>query len=46
MLKDEHILHDEPTSREEIAGLFRLAKRDLAQAKIRGLYPDGRFAFA
>ena len=46
MLKDEHILHDEPTSREEIAGLFRLAKRDLAQAQINGLYPDGRFAFA
>ena len=45
MLKDDG-LHHEPTSREEIANLLRLVRRDLAQADIRSLYPDGRFAFA
>ena len=45
MLKDDD-LHHEPTSREEIANLLRLVERDLAQAEIKDLYPDGRFAFA
>lgn len=39
-------LRREPTSREEIQSLLRLAERDLYQAEIPGLYPDGRFAFA
>ena len=45
MLRDDG-LHHEPTSREEIANLLRLVRRDLVQADIRSLYPDGRFAFA
>ena len=40
MLRDDG-LHHEPTSREEIANLLRLVRRDLAQADIRSLYPDG-----
>lgn len=46
MLRDSSSSHREPTSREEIQGLLRLAERDLVQAKVPGLYPDGRFAFA
>lgn len=45
LLKDDD-LHHEPTSREEIASLLRLAERDLAKAQISDLYPDGRLAFA
>ena len=45
MLKDDG-LHHEPTSREEITNLLRLVERDLAQAEIKSLYPDGRFTFA
>lgn len=45
MLNDDG-LHHEPTLREEITNLLRLVERDLAQAEIRSLYPDGRFAFA
>ena len=45
MLKDDD-LHHEPTSRAEITNLLRLVERDLAQAEIKDLYPDGRFAFA
>ncbi len=45
LLKDDE-LHHEPTSREEIANLLRLVERDLAQAEVESLYPDGRFAFA
>ncbi len=44
MLKDDG-LHHEPTSREEITNLLRLVERDLAQAEIKSLYPDGRFTF-
>ena len=46
MFRDSPSSHREPTSREEIQGLLRLAERDLVQAKVPGLYPDGRFAFA
>ena len=46
MLKDSPSSHREPTSRKEIQRLLRLAERDLIQAKVPGLYPDGRFAFA
>jgi len=45
-LSNDRSYHGEPTSRKEIQGLLRLAERDLTQAKIPGLYPDGRFAFA
>ena len=45
-MSNDRSYHGEPTSREEIQGLLRLAERDLTQAKISGLYPDGRFAFA
>ena len=46
LLRRDDDLHHEPTSREEITELLRLVERDLAQAKITGLYPDGRFTFA
>lgn len=46
LLKDENVLHNEPTSRKEITNLLHLVERDLAQAQISGLYPDGRLAFA
>ena len=46
MLRDSFSSHSEPTSREEIQGLLRIAERDLAQAQVPGLFPDGRFAFA
>ena len=36
----------QPTSAEEIHALLRLAERDLQQAEVPGLYPDGRFSFA
>jgi len=39
-------LHREPTSPEEIRALLRLAERDQRQARVPGLDPDGRFAFA
>jgi len=44
--RDSSSSHREPTSREEIQGLLRLAERDLVQAKVPGLFPDGRFVFA
>ena len=46
MFRDSSSSHSAPTSREEIQGLLRLAKRDPTQSKVPGLYPDGRFAFA
>ena len=46
MFRDSSSSHREPTSAEEIQGLLRLAERDLVQAKVPGLYPDGQFAFA
>ncbi len=42
---DEY-LEREPTSRQEIANLLRLVERDLKQAHVPGLEPDGRFTFA
>jgi len=46
LLRDSSSSHSEPTSREEIQGLLHLAERDLVQANVPGLFPDGRFAFA
>jgi hypothetical protein len=43
---DSSPVREEPTSREEILNLLRLADRDLEQAQVPGLYPDGRFSFA
>ncbi|MCK4393165.1 hypothetical protein KAX17_09700 [Candidatus Bipolaricaulota bacterium] len=36
----------QPSSVEEIHALLRIAERDLQQAEVPGLYPDGRFGFA
>ena len=33
------------TSADEIHALFRVVERDLEQAEVPGLYPDGRYAF-
>ncbi len=42
---DEHP-EREPTSRQEITNLLRVVERDLRQARVPGLEPDGRFIFA
>lgn len=33
------------TSADELRALFRVVERDLEQAEVPGLYPDGRYAF-
>jgi len=33
------------TSADELRALFRVIERDLEQAEVPGLYPDGRYAF-
>jgi hypothetical protein len=35
----------QPTSQDEIDRLFQLVDRDLEQARVPGLYPDGQFTF-
>lgn len=46
MFRDSSFSDRELTTREEIQRLLRLAQRDLAQARVPGLYPDGQFVFA
>lgn len=35
----------QPTSQDEMDRLFHLVDRDLEQARVPGLYPDGQFTF-
>jgi len=35
----------QPTSPAEMRALLRIVQRDLAQAEVRDLYPDGRYGF-
>jgi len=42
-VKRKRVRH-QATSADEIRALFRVVERDLEQAKVPGLYPDGRYA--